>query len=79
MAFAPISPALPGAQASADYRWMQLILGVWAVVVMLKCLGEAHRFSAWRALGAFILSWMIFTVCMLTPAVVAFLVLRGIS
>ena len=28
MAFAPISPALPGAQASADYRWMQLILGV---------------------------------------------------
>src|SRR5437773_12442099 len=58
---------------------LQLILGVWAVVVMLKCLGEAHRFSAWRALGAFILSWLLFTLCMLTPAVVAFLVLRGIS
>jgi len=56
---------------------LQLILGVWAIVVMLKCLGEAHRFSAWRALGALILSWMIFVVCMLLPAITAFLVLRG--
>ena len=32
MAFAPISPALPAAQASAGYRWMQLILGVACMV-----------------------------------------------
>src|SRR6516225_4843531 len=32
MAFAPISPALPSAQASADYRWTQLILGVICMV-----------------------------------------------
>jgi len=32
MVFAPISPALPGAKASADYRWMQLILGVICMV-----------------------------------------------
>ena len=32
MAFAPISPALPAAQASADYRWMQLVLGVACMV-----------------------------------------------
>jgi len=32
MAFAPISPALPAAQASADYRWIQLILGVACMV-----------------------------------------------
>jgi len=38
---------------------LQLILGVWAIVVMLKCLGEAHRFSAWRALGAYVLAWLI--------------------
>ena len=32
MAFAPISPALPAAQASARYRWMQLVLGVACMV-----------------------------------------------
>jgi OFA family oxalate/formate antiporter-like MFS transporter len=32
MAFVPISPALPSAQASADYRWTQLVLGVICMV-----------------------------------------------
>src|SRR6266853_5919217 len=32
MAFAPISPALRATQASADYRWMQLVLGVACMV-----------------------------------------------
>lgn len=32
MAFAPISPALPSAQASADYRWTQLVLGAICMV-----------------------------------------------
>ncbi|MHB8381793.1 MAG: YIP1 family protein [Candidatus Binataceae bacterium] len=27
-------------------------LGVWGLVVELKCIGEVNRFSAWRALGA---------------------------
>jgi Yip1 domain len=27
-------------------------LGLWSFVITLKCLGEVHRFSAWRALGA---------------------------
>ncbi|HET8946107.1 MAG TPA: Yip1 family protein [Candidatus Polarisedimenticolia bacterium] len=29
-----------------------LVLVVWRIIVFLKCLGEAHRFSAWHALGA---------------------------
>ncbi len=28
------------------------VFGFWAFVVGLKCLGEVHRFSAWRALAA---------------------------
>jgi hypothetical protein len=31
------------------------LIGLWGFVITLKCLGEAHRFSAWRALGAFLL------------------------
>jgi hypothetical protein len=28
------------------------IIGIWSLVVLLKCIGEVHRFSAWRALAA---------------------------
>ncbi|HVA78219.1 MAG TPA: hypothetical protein VNF27_10000, partial [Candidatus Binataceae bacterium] len=28
------------------------ILGIWGLVLELKCLGEVNRFSAWRALAA---------------------------
>jgi hypothetical protein len=28
---------------------------MWGFIVMLKCIGEVHRFSAWRALGSILL------------------------
>jgi len=28
------------------------VIGIWSLVVLLKCIGEVHRFSAWRALVA---------------------------
>lgn len=31
---------------------LEVVVGVWAFVVFLKALGEAHGFSAWRSLGA---------------------------
>ena len=34
-----------------------LVLGIWYVVVFLKCLGEAHQFSAWKALLATIIGF----------------------
>ncbi|HEY1011718.1 MAG TPA: YIP1 family protein, partial [Herpetosiphonaceae bacterium] len=37
----------------------QAVLGIWTFVISLKCLGEAHRFSAWKALGAEILAGLI--------------------
>ncbi|MGO9055977.1 MAG: YIP1 family protein [Candidatus Binataceae bacterium] len=33
-----------------------LILAIWGAVIWLKCLGEVHRFSAWRALGASVIA-----------------------
>jgi len=32
-----------------------VVLAIWGTVIWLKCLGEVHRFSAWRALGASLL------------------------
>lgn len=31
-------------------------MSIWSFILLLKCLGEAHRFSAWRAWGVTILS-----------------------
>ncbi|WP_248930080.1 Yip1 family protein [Paenibacillus hamazuiensis] len=31
---------------------VQAVISIWAIVIFLKCLGEVHGFSAWRALGS---------------------------
>ena len=31
---------------------VELVIGIWTFIVFLKCLGEVHRFSVWKALGA---------------------------
>ncbi len=38
------------------------VLGIWGLVVSLKCLGEVHQFSAWRALAAFLIPPLIVVV-----------------
>ena len=35
---------------------IELVVGIWAVVILFQCLGEAHRFSAWKALLSFIVA-----------------------
>jgi hypothetical protein len=44
------------------------ILGIWGFVVSLKCLGEVHRFSAWRALGAILIPLVIVLAIVITIA-----------
>jgi hypothetical protein len=41
---------------------VDLVIGIWSTVIFLKCLGEAHLFSAWKALLTTFLSVMIFVV-----------------
>ncbi len=38
---------------------VEVVIGIWTIVVFLKCLGEVHRFSAWKALGATIIPGLI--------------------
>jgi hypothetical protein len=45
--------------------FIAVILGVWTFIIQLKCLGEAQRFSAWRALGNIILSILVILVPLL--------------
>lgn len=38
---------------------IDIILGIWALVVFLKCLGEVQGFSAWKALGNILLACLV--------------------
>ena len=52
--------ATPGTLPQIDpafYKVMVVegVLGFWGFIVWLKCIGEVHRFSAWRALAAILI------------------------
>ncbi|MCF6410681.1 Yip1 family protein [Pseudalkalibacillus salsuginis] len=38
---------------------IETIIGIWTIFIFLKCLGEAHQFSAWKALLTTVLSFMV--------------------
>ncbi|MDP5277077.1 Yip1 family protein [Chengkuizengella axinellae] len=44
---------------------IDLVIACWTIIISLKCLGEAHQFSAWRALGASIIAFLIIFVPLL--------------
>jgi len=43
-------------------KGVQLLIGFWGFIVSLKCVGEAHAFSAWRAFGALLVTGLILAV-----------------
>ncbi len=76
----PIPVPAPGALPQIDpalhkVMVVQGVLGFWGFIVSLKCIGEVHRFSAWRALGAILIPPLIALVVGLVVFIV--LVLTG--
>ena len=57
--FQPVPSGIEGNPPAALFFGLivlaQTLVGFWGLVIGLKCIAEAHRFSAWRALGALIL------------------------
>ncbi len=47
---------------------IQIILGVWSMVVYCKCLGEVQGFSAWKAVVNLLLPILVFVVPVLLIA-----------
>jgi hypothetical protein len=45
----------PAPHTVSPLSLIESIVGIWIFVILLKCLGEVHHFSAWRALGAILL------------------------
>jgi Yip1 domain len=42
------------ASSVSPYGIVESLIGLWVFVILLKCIGEVHHFSAWRALGAIV-------------------------
>jgi hypothetical protein len=38
------------------------VVGIWYIVIALKCLAEAHGFSAWQAVGAFVIGVLVIAI-----------------
>lgn len=60
----PVPQPTPGTIVHIDpalsrIMTVEAVLGIWGLVVSLKCLGEVHRFSAWRALAAVLIPGVI--------------------
>jgi hypothetical protein len=53
---------------------IEVVLGIWSFVILLKMLGEVEGFSAWKALGALLLLMLaiIVPIVILVVAIIAF-------
>jgi len=63
-ALVPSMPAPNGSVGAAANPFtlmngVEAIISIWSFILMLQCVGEVHRFSAWRAMGAFALPGVI--------------------
>ena len=63
----PMPKIFPGALPLIDpafYKVMVVegVIGIWGFFISLKCVGEVHRFSAWRAFVAILIPPLIFLV-----------------
>lgn len=41
------------------FGFIEIVMGIWGFIVLLKCLGEVNKFSAWKALGSVIIVLLI--------------------
>jgi hypothetical protein len=64
--FTKETPIIDASTVLTTLFWLfaviEVILGVWATVVFLKCLGEVQGFSAWKALGNCFLAGLVIIV-----------------
>jgi len=55
-----------------------VVLSVWSVFTLLKCVAEVHQFSSWRSLGAFFLASLVVFAVVFVP-IILFGIVAGIA
>jgi len=78
--FTSATPRLDNDPALASVMLFLKLIGligaIWAIVISLKCLGQAHKFSAWRALGSVLLAVLVLIGVFVVPLGLMFLMTR---
>jgi hypothetical protein len=78
--FTSATPRLDNDPALASAMLFLALIGMigtfWSIVIWLKCLGQAHKFSAWRALGSVLLMILVVAVVSGVPFGLLFLLGR---
>jgi len=78
--FTSATPRLDGDPALASAMLFLALIGLigtfWSIVIWLKCLGQAHKFSAWRALGSVLLMILVIVAVFVVPLGLLFLLGR---
>lgn len=74
----PTPGATPGMLPQIDPAFykvlvIEVVLGFWGFIVSLKCIGEVHRFSAWRAFVAILIPPLI---VMVVVGLIVFVAIR---
>jgi hypothetical protein len=41
------------------FSLIELVVGIWVIIIFILCLSEVHRFSIWKAIATFVLSLVI--------------------
>jgi hypothetical protein len=59
----------PLTAAMMGFSVVEFGLGIWSLVLLLKCLGEVQGFSAWKALGNILLLGMLLAAVLILAAV----------
>ncbi len=70
---ASLSMALLGFMA------IEMVISIWQFVVYLKCVGEVHEFSAWKALGASLLAFLVMIGAVFGIVIVVSVVIGGLG
>jgi hypothetical protein len=78
LASLPSQPPVPQSMSSLLAYWRSMLpylivsipLVLWWWIVFLKCLGEVHRFSAWRALGTSLIGILVLGGILVVAAIV---------
>ncbi|NBI30994.1 Yip1 family protein [Chengkuizengella marina] len=60
--------------STLPFEILIMSISIWTFIVSLKCLAEAHKFSAWRALGTMMIGWAIIFVSVLLIILAIFLI-----
>lgn len=58
---------------------VEIVVGIWALIISLKCVGEAERFSAWKVVGQWFLTLFVLIISLVVLGAITFFIVRSLG